>query len=62
MIEKVVTKVGLKESSNTQFDLGRWVKKTPEDRVSTLEYLRQQFYGSAARLQRVARVIQRSSR
>jgi len=62
MVEKVVTKVGLRESSDAQFDVAHWVKKSPEDRVSTVEYLRQQFYGSAARLQRVARVIQRSSR
>jgi len=62
MIEKVVRKVGLKEPSDTQFDLAHWLKKTPEDRVSAVEYLRQQFYGSAARLQRTARIIQRSPR
>jgi hypothetical protein len=59
MIEKVVKKVGLKESS--AFDLEQWLKKSPEDRVSALEYLRRQ-YGSTARLQRTARIVQRPSR
>jgi len=62
MIEKVVTRVGLKESSVTQYDVDHWLRKTPEERVSAVEYLRRQFYGSTARLQRTARVIQRSSR
>ena len=62
MIEKVVTKVGLRDSTNNQSDFAYWLKKTPEERVSAVEQLRQQSYGSTARLQRVARVIQRSSR
>jgi hypothetical protein len=60
MIEKVVKKVGLKESS--AFDLEQWLKKSPEDRVSAVEYLRRQYYGSTARLQRTARIVQRPSR
>ena len=62
MIEKVVKKVGLKESSESELDLAQWLKKTPEERVSAVEYLRRQFYGSTDRLQRTARIIQRSSR
>ena len=62
MIEKVVAKVGLKESTDPQYDLAYWLKRTPEDRVSAVEYLRRQFHGNTARLQRTARVIQRSSR
>ena len=62
MIEKVVRKVGLKEPSDTQLDLAHWLKMTPEDRVSAVEFLRRQIYGSAARLQRTARIIQRSPR
>jgi hypothetical protein len=62
MIEKVVTKTGLKESSDPARELAYWLGKSPEDRVSAVEYLRRQFYGSTDRLQRTARVIQRSSR
>ena len=62
MIEKVVTKVGLRDSNNSQADLAYWLKKTPEERVAAVDYLRRQAYGTTARLQRVARVIQRPSR
>ena len=62
MIEKVVTKVGLRDSGSSQTDLAYWLKKTPEERVAAVDYLRRQAYGTTARLQRVARVIQRPSR
>ena len=62
MIEKVVTKVALRDSKNGHADLAYWLKKTPEERVAAVDYLRRQSHGSTARLQRVARVIQRSSR
>ena len=62
MIEKVVTKFGLGDSATSQTDLAYWLKKTPEERVAAVDYLRRQSYGTTARLQRVARVIQRSSR
>jgi hypothetical protein len=59
MIKKVVKKSRLKESKNT--DLEYWLQKPPEERVAAVDYLRSQIYGNSARLQRVARVIQRSS-
>ena len=62
MIEKVVRKIGLRDSASNQIDLAYWLKKTPEERVAAVDYLRSQSHGSTARLQRVARVIQRSSR
>jgi hypothetical protein len=60
MIQKIVTKLTLKEASSTKPDLVYWLSKTPEERVEALEYLRRQFHGNTARLQRTARVIQRS--
>jgi len=62
MIAKVVTKVALRDPAGSQTDLAYWLKRTPEERVSAVEQLRRQTHGSSARLQRVARVIQRSSR
>ena len=62
MIEKVMTKTDLQEPQHGRADLSYWLKKTPEERVSAVEDLRRQYYGSALRLQRVARVIQRTAR
>ena len=59
MIKKVVT---VKNINNDMIsdDLKYWLDKSPEERVATVDYLRKQFHGSSARLQRVVRVIQRS--
>jgi hypothetical protein len=62
MIQKVIKKRSLQEASSTQEELAYWLSKTPEERVAAVDYLRRQYYGSAARLQRVARVIQRPPR
>jgi hypothetical protein len=58
MIQKVIKKRSLQEVSSRQEDLAYWLSKTPEERVAAVDYLRRQYYGSAARLQRVARVVQ----
>ena len=60
MIQKVVTKRTLNDASSRKDDLLFWLSKSPEERVSAVEYLRRQFYGSTARLQRSARIIQRT--
>ena len=60
MIEKIVTIKDLKKTNAIADDLTFWLNKSPEERVSTVEYLRRQYHGSTARLQRVVRVIQRS--
>ena len=60
MIQKVVTKRTLNDLSSRKNDLLFWLTKSPEERISTVEYLRRQFYGSTARLQRSARIIQRT--
>jgi len=60
MIQKVVRKASLREFSEVKDNLAYWLSKTPEERVSAVEYLRRQRDGHSARLQRSARVIQRS--
>jgi hypothetical protein len=62
MIQRVVKKHRLQERTTTQDDLAYWLSKTPEERVATVDYLRTQYYGNTARLQRVARVVQRPAR
>jgi hypothetical protein len=62
MIEKVVKIANLKEFSEIKENLVYWLSKSPEERVSAVEFLRRQHYGSSARLQRVARIIQRTPR
>ena len=59
MIEKVVRKHDLKDFDEIKDNLAYWLSKTPEERVEAAEILRRQHLGSSARLQRVARVIQR---
>ena len=61
MIKKVVNIQGLNEhkKSSINNDLAYWLSRTSEERILTVEYLRRQYYGSTARLQRSARVIQR---
>lgn len=60
MIKKVVNIKNLDEKNDTLDDLKYWLSKSPQERIAAVEYLRRQFHGSSARLQRVARVIQRS--
>ena len=60
MIKKVVQKGSLANLQSARIDLSYWLSRPAEERVATVDYLRRQYYGSAARLQRVARVIQRA--
>jgi hypothetical protein len=60
MIKKVVKKGDLSSLSEVKEDLAYWLSRTPSERVEAVEYLRRQRDGSTARLQRVARVIERS--
>jgi len=62
MIEKVVTRRPLHDPSSAKEDLAYWLSKPPEERVAAVDYLRKQRHGSTARLQRTARVIQRTQR
>jgi hypothetical protein len=60
MIQKVVAKYELNDPDAARRDLEYWLSRPPEERVEAVEILRRQFYGNPGRLQRVARVIQRS--
>jgi hypothetical protein len=60
MIEKVVRKGNMKDFVEVEENLAYWLSKTSEERVAAVQYLRRQLNGSSARLQRSARVIQRS--
>jgi hypothetical protein len=62
MIQKTVKKRPLQDAASTQEELAYWLSKTPEERVAAVDYLRRQYYGNTARLQRVARVVQRPPR
>jgi hypothetical protein len=63
-MEKVIRRISLKERRN--LDLEYWLSKTPEERGSAIEILRQQFYetedGNTPRLQRVIKFIKREPR
>jgi hypothetical protein len=58
MIQKIVKKCNVDNCSSIREDLAYWLSRPPEERVSTVDYLRRQYHGNTARLQRSARVIQ----
>ncbi len=60
MIKKVVCKNHLRKFQLSGNDLEYWLGRPAEERVATVDYLRNQYYGSTTRLQRIARVIQRT--
>ena len=60
MIQKVVHKGNLKERSEIRENLAYWLSRTPEERVEAVELLWRERHGNDQRLQRVARVVQRS--
>ena len=62
MIQKVVRKSNLRDFSEVKDNLAYWLSKNSEERVGAVEYLRRVHHGGSARLQRSARVIQRSPR
>ena len=58
MIQKIVKKSRMDDLSSIRKDLAYWLSKSHEERISAVEYLRRQYHGNTARLQRSARVIQ----
>ena len=60
MIRKVVRRGKLTEQAAG--DLAYWLSRPPAERIEAVEILRRQHDGSAARLQRVARVLERPRR
>ncbi len=59
MIQKVTEIKDMKDNDSIADDLKFWLSKSPEARVVAVDYLKRQYDGSTARLQRVVRVIQR---
>jgi hypothetical protein len=59
MIHKVITKRKMDENSFLD-DLAYWMNRSPEERISAVEILRRQYYGSSERLQRVCRIVERT--
>lgn len=57
-MEKVLVKRRLGEYTIKE-DLVYWMSRSPEERVSTVEYLRKLYHGDSARLQRSVKIIQR---
>ena len=60
MIKKVIRKGNLHSLQSAGEDLAYWLTRPAEERVATVDYLRKQYYGNSARLQRVARIIKRT--
>jgi hypothetical protein len=60
MIKKVIKKTDLSKENSILEDLKYWLKKDPIERISAVDHLRIQAHGNSERLQRIARVIQRS--
>ena len=58
MIQKIVKKGKMDELSSIEEDLAYWLSKPPEERVAAVDFLRRQYNGNTARLQRSARIIQ----
>jgi hypothetical protein len=58
MIQKIVKKGTMGELSSIEEDLAYWLSKPPEERVAAVDFLRRQYNGNTARLQRSARIVQ----
>lgn len=57
MIEKKVAKHSLNDASAASRDLAFWMSKSPAERISAVQQLRQQHSsGTRSRLQRVVRI------
>jgi hypothetical protein len=60
MVKKVVKKTDIDKNDSIKEDLKYWLEKDPSERILAVEFLRRQLHGNSERLQRVARVIQRT--
>jgi hypothetical protein len=59
MMRKVIAKRKIDDNSILD-DLAYWQNRSHEERISAVEILRRQYYGSSERLQRVSRIIERT--
>ena len=62
MIKNVIKKGNWDENLQKEADLTYWLTRSPQERIETVEILRRQYDGSTARLQRIAKVVQRTQR
>ena len=60
MIKKIVHKNNLRNLQSSKEDILYWMSRPAEERIAAVDYLRQQYYGTTERLQRVIRITQRS--
>jgi len=60
MIRRTVHKYRLDADFEIKRNLQYWMDRTPEERLAAVDLLRRQIYGDTERLQRTARVVQRS--
>jgi hypothetical protein len=58
-IKKVVRKARLEDLCEVSENLTYWLSRSPAERVAAVEQLRSTHAGTSARLQRLARVVQR---
>jgi len=60
MIKKIAQVKKLNDSF-AMYDLKYWLDKSPKERIAAVEYLRRQFHGGSARLQRVVNIVKQRS-
>jgi hypothetical protein len=60
MIQKIVKIRDLNDPDSIKADLDYWLSKSFEERLAAVELTRRQYHGNKAKLQRTARVIQRT--
>jgi len=59
MIRKVVNRHALTDPEARRRDVEYWLSRPAVERVAAVDFLRSQVHGTAGRLQRLARVVQR---
>ena len=59
-MKKVVKIKDLNDKTDHLDDLKYWLNKSTEERIAAVEYLRRQFHGGTARLQRVDKSCSRN--
>ncbi|MEK7449008.1 MAG: hypothetical protein AAB019_05930 [Planctomycetota bacterium] len=60
MIKQIVNKHNLNDQKTIKADLDYWLRQPVAERIAAVEFLRKQWYGSTAGLQRTVKIIQRS--
>jgi hypothetical protein len=56
-LKRTLRSTSFAEERRTRPDLQHWLSRSPEEHLAAVEFLRQQFHGSRARLRRVYRVV-----